>query len=69
MANLNVKSSFNNAVIRKDGDQFFITEYKVTKDGEEELGTYNLTNILENTKDTEYVALNLITKSELQPDA
>lgn len=68
MAKFDQKTSFNNAIITKKNGEFVITEYKVTKDGTEEVGKWNLTEKLDNVADTEYVALSFVVKTELDSE-
>lgn len=68
MASLTSQTKFSNAVITKDGEEFFIEEFKITKDGVESLGKFSLTEQLNNLVGTEYISLGFAVKTELEPD-
>lgn len=68
MASLTSQTKFSNAVITKDGEEFFIEEFKITKDSVESLGKFSLTEQLNNLVGTEYISLGFAVKTELEPD-
>ena len=62
-------TKFTNAIITKVNGEFFIEEFKVTKDAVESLGKHNLSEKLDGITDTEYIALSFTVKTELEADA
>jgi len=68
MAKLVSKTSFANATITFEGEDFFIEEFKTTKDGTASLGKWNLSEQLKGLLNVEDVSLSFDVKSELDSE-
>jgi hypothetical protein len=68
MASLTSQTKFNNSVITEENNEFFLEEFKITKDGVESLGKFSLTEQLRGIVGVEYVSLGFAVKTELEPD-
>jgi hypothetical protein len=68
MAKQSKRIAFSNAVITKRGEDFYISEFKETRDGIEKSGTWSLSELLEDYVDKQYISLGIDEKSELNSE-
>lgn len=68
MAKLVSKTSFANATITMEGEDFYIEEFKTAKDVVTSLGKWNLSQQLKGLLNVEDVSLSFDVKSELDSE-